>query len=104
MKEIKDKLLTLRESLIERLDKIKNHKKMAFNEIKSEDDLAQLEQNEEIIDSLNEKERIMLKQIDNALERIDNDTFGICLKCDDPIEEKRIKAIPYAPFCKDCSE
>jgi DnaK suppressor protein len=34
-----------------------------------------------------------------ALERIENGTFGICLVDNDPIEEKRLKAIPWTPYC-----
>lgn len=51
-----------------------------------------------------EREDIELKDIDNALERIDNKIFGICEECSKPINENRLKVIPYARFCIKCQE
>lgn len=45
-----------------------------------------------------------LKEIDSALERIEDGTFGTCLRCDEPIGEKRLRAIPWAPRCIRCQE
>lgn len=104
MKEMKDKLLELQESLLERLEKIKEHKVRIADEARSEDDIAQMEQNEGLIDSLNEREQIMLKQINSALGRIEDGTYGLCLKCEECIAYNRLKALPYALYCKDCME
>ncbi|HPO82379.1 MAG TPA: TraR/DksA C4-type zinc finger protein [bacterium] len=46
--------------------------------------------------------RDMLKQIDAALKRIEDGTYGICEVCKKPIGEKRLKAIPYATMCVHC--
>jgi RNA polymerase-binding transcription factor DksA len=47
---------------------------------------------------------IEAKEIDEALERITNKTFGICEECSKPIAENRLKVIPYARFCVKCQE
>ena len=44
-------------------------------------------------------ERAMLKQVQDALKRIEDGTFGNCLVDGGPIEEKRLKAIPWTPYC-----
>jgi DnaK suppressor protein len=45
-----------------------------------------------------------LRQIRNALQRIANDTYGICLNCDENISPKRLTAVPWAAFCIGCQE
>jgi RNA polymerase-binding protein DksA len=44
-------------------------------------------------------ERTLLKEIDEALERIDNGTYGICLATHRPITVARLRAKPWAKYC-----
>ena len=44
----------------------------------------------------------VLKEIDDALLRIDGGTFGVCEGCSCHIPKARLKAIPYARFCVNC--
>ena len=41
----------------------------------------------------------LLTEVQQALERIDNGTYGICVDCGQPIPEKRLEAIPWAARC-----
>ena len=54
--------------------------------------------------SLESKNRALLtlKQIEAALNRVKDDCYGICLKCEEEIPEKRLKARPESPFCSGC--
>lgn len=45
-----------------------------------------------------------LKEIDEALIKIKNKTYGICEMCDEMISIGRLKAKPFAKFCTDCRE
>jgi DnaK suppressor protein len=49
--------------------------------------------------SLAENLKDLMDQIDHALGRIDEGTFGICERCGKPIEKARMKALPYARLC-----
>jgi DnaK suppressor protein len=40
-----------------------------------------------------------LNQIRDALKRIENGTFGKCVVDGGPIEEKRLRAVPWTPYC-----
>ena len=40
-----------------------------------------------------------LNQVREALRRIDNGTFGLCVVDNEPIEPKRLEAIPWTPYC-----
>lgn len=44
-----------------------------------------------------------LGKLKGALQRIDDDEFGECLKCGDQIPIKRLFAVPYALTCVDCA-
>lgn len=46
--------------------------------------------------------RGMLNQINEALERMENGTFGICQRCGKPINPERLEAFPYVAYCIDC--
>lgn len=52
--------------------------------------------------ALREDQRQELTEVDAALERIDDGTFGRCVVCGEPIPEERLQAIPYAPRCLRC--
>lgn len=43
--------------------------------------------------------RRIIVQIDDAFERMEAGTYGICERCGDPIEKARLEAIPYSTLC-----
>lgn len=55
------------------------------------------------IRSLDNTSRV-LKSIQAAFDRIEDDIYGVCLRCDKPISEKRLKVIPWASYCVTCQE
>lgn len=58
--------------------------------------------NREIDSTLEENSEHVLNGINDALERIDNGTFGTCARCGKQIAEERLEALPYATRCIDC--
>ena len=44
-----------------------------------------------------------LKQIDEALRRLDDGTYGVCSACGSRISEARLEALPYASECIRCA-
>ena len=52
---------------------------------------------------LMDSERKILLEIDDALRRIDNGTYGICEGRGEPIPKERLKAIPWARYCVACA-
>ena len=47
-------------------------------------------------------EQEILYQIDDALKRLDDGSFGTCQQCNQPILMSRLKAVPYASLCISC--
>lgn len=58
----------------------------------------------EFLFSLSDSERTLVLQIDQALARIDEGTYGTCTHCGNPLMEKRLDAVPWTPYCVDCME
>lgn len=52
--------------------------------------------------SLRDKEK--LRNIENALKKIDDETFGLCEECGELIAEKRLEINPSFSMCISCSE
>jgi len=50
-----------------------------------------------------ERRQQMLRKIDAALIRIDNDEYGYCKECDEPINLKRLEFDPTVVLCIDCA-
>ena len=46
----------------------------------------------------------LLREIEEALDRIDEGVYGECMDCDEPISTKRLEAIPWARYCIACHE
>ena len=46
--------------------------------------------------------RDLLAQVDGALHRLENGTFGNCQRCGKPINEERLEAFPHVALCIDC--
>ena len=46
-----------------------------------------------------DRDSTVLKQVRDALARIDAGTFGLCTVDAGPIDEKRLEAVPWTPYC-----
>jgi DnaK suppressor protein len=50
-----------------------------------------------------QRREAMLRNIETALNRIDDGTYGLCRDCDEPINPKRLEFDPTALRCIDCA-
>jgi DnaK suppressor protein len=69
-----------------------------------EGDLSQQHHEEWIFLNRNTIDMKLLREVTDALHRIDHDQYGICLECDEPISVKRLEAVPWARYCVMCQE
>jgi DnaK suppressor protein len=69
-----------------------------------EGDLSQQHHEEWIFLNRNTIDMKLLREISDALHRIEHDTYGICPECEEPISTKRLDAVPWARFCVTCQE
>ena len=52
--------------------------------------------------SIINRESSFLNYLDLALQRIDDTSFGVCVKCEELISKERLEEVPHATKCFDC--
>ena len=98
-------LLEKKSSLSKDLAKTRNAEEETIEESTQDiADKAVSSYTREFLYSLSDVDRTTLVRIDEALLRIDEGTYGLCLSCGQPVTEKRLSAVPWARHCVDCQE
>jgi DnaK suppressor protein len=70
--------------------------------VKDSVDLSLLDVSKEIAFRLSERESQIVADIDQALLRIREGSYGICARCGQPINDRRLEAVPTARFDAQC--
>lgn len=67
-------------------------------------DEADISYNKEFWYSLSDSDRSQLKMIEEAIQRLAEGNYGLCVNCGKNIEEKRLSALPWARHCLKCQD
>ena len=98
-------LLDKKNSLSNDLAKTRNAEEETIEEATQDiADKAVSSYTREFLYSLSDTDRNTLVRIDDALARVNEGTYGTCVNCAQPMAEKRLTAVPWAPHCVDCQE
>ena len=112
LKEYKERLLGLRARLRGDVSQmadsaLKKHRSEGNGDLSSMPihmaDLGSDNFEQEFTLSLMETEEGTLGDIEAALERVEDGTYGVCEECGVKIPKKRLNAIPYASMCVKCA-
>jgi len=106
-----DKLRTAREWLLARGAELRDRSRRVQEDLgrkreplpKDAPDAAIVMENDEILAAIEKAARSEIDHIECALERLDEGVFGLCETCGAEIEDKRLKAVPYATQCRGCA-
>ncbi len=113
LKRYKEVLLKRKEEIVEQIehisrDTLKRSQKDASGDISGYAyhmaDLATDSFDREFSLGLASNERQILYEIDDALRRVEDGSYGKCSACDKPIPKTRLKAIPYSRLCLKCQK
>ena len=74
----------------------------ASDDAKESADLAMRDVTKEIALKLGDRESQMVADIDQALLRIEEGSYGLCERCGRPIDERRLEAMPAARYDAEC--
>jgi RNA polymerase-binding transcription factor len=99
------KLLARREELIKSIARTEEEGRMADDDPTV--DLADKAANsytKEFLFGQTNTERTTLQLVDQALERIKKNTYGVCESCESELQQKRLDAVPWARHCTACQE
>src|SRR4051794_5197418 len=105
----KEKLEVYRRQLFARREALAEDLRLATAELINDEsvytdsvDQAAAETDKNFTLQMKNRERNVLWQIDEAIKRIDDGSFGECERCSEPIAEGRIEAFPFTTLCIDC--
>lgn len=95
------KLLAARAEVLNRVQKTETYGREVDTKSEAMDllDQAAVAYSKEFLFTLSHADRKLLQLIDEALARIESGTYGICLHTGEPIEPKRLEAVPWARLC-----
>ncbi len=100
---LKERLLEMRNELLGEVKKNEElSNEMGSDGVQDIGDVSANTYNRQIILSLNDSQRGMLTDIDEALDRITSGEYGTCIECGEQISRKRLEVRPSAKYCIDC--
>ena len=103
LKAAREKLLEMRRQVLKEISEdLKQGREGSKEEGMDTYDLASEERDREISFILTDRERDKLNAIQEALERMDEGTYGICEGCESEIAEGRLEALPFTRLCVNC--
>jgi len=103
LKNAREKLLEMRRQVLREIDNdLKEGREGAKDDGKDTYDLASEERDREISFILSDREREKLQGIQEALERIEDGSYGICESCESEIASARLEALPFTRLCVSC--
>ncbi len=70
--------------------------------VKDAVDMSLEDVNREVAFRLGERESQLVADIDQALLRMDEGSYGVCGRCGEEISERRLEAMPTARYCAPC--
>lgn len=99
--ETRDRLLTRRGEILDNLAAIED----LLDDTPDQDwaDRATERQGDEVLQALGLSDQAELRRIDAALARIEDGSYGICVKCGEDIAPARLQALPDTPLCARCA-
>ncbi len=100
--EIKDRLIAERENLLNKLKE--NDLSIDDSETPDPVDLAVRNYSKNVMLAVSENDSRQIILINEALERIEDEEYGLCQNCEKEINPKRLDAIPWARYCLNCQE
>jgi len=104
--KMKDLLQAQKREIIETLVSTNADFRAIVEEMDPKDfaDVASDDIDRKMIEALGSQDIKRLRAIDAALSRINQDRYGLCMKCGKKIPNERLNAIPYAILCIDCQK
>lgn len=98
----KEKLLRMRKEVLQEVSRSFSASQEFQEGVPDIGDMSANTYHRDILLNLNEAQRQKVRDIDAALERIDRGMYGVCLRCEEEIEPRRMEVRPFSRYCIDC--
>ncbi len=98
----REKLLRKQLSLMDMVQRTEGYGREKDQNIQDIADMAVESYTKEFNFGKSSGDRHMLQLIREALSRIADKSYGVCSNCEEPIEPKRLEAVPWTRLCREC--
>ena len=102
LETMRENLVVMRDALVEEQTRTLRNNKEEESEQGDLYDQASSERDRELELILNEMDREKLLDIEDAIERIEEGSYGICEECDGDIAHRRLEVMPFTTVCVQC--
>lgn len=103
IEEYRKKLMDMREELLAELKNSQEaSREYADGEVPDIGDVSSATYNRDVLFSLGETQRQMLRDIDEALDLLEQGEYATCQSCGEDIAPKRMEVRPFSRYCIDC--
>jgi len=103
VQEAKERLLQMREEVLEESERAyAASQSLGKDGVPDIGDMSSNSYNQEVLMNLSETQRARVRDIDAALERMDQGVYGLCARCEEEIPMRRMEVRPFSRYCVDC--
>ena len=96
------RLIEKRHSLSDMVQRNEGYGRQKDSDTQDIADMAVESYTREFIFGKSSGDRAVLQLIQEALDRIEDEAYGICIHCENPIQPKRLEAVPWTRHCIHC--
>lgn len=100
----KEKLLQKRLSLTDMVQRTESYGREKDQNTQDMGDMAVESYTKDFLFGKSAGDRQILRRIQEALDRIDDSSYGICVHCENEIQPKRLEAVPWTGLCIQCQD
>ena len=105
IEQYKKRLVERREQLAATVSRTEQDGREADEEIVQDvADKASNSYTKEFLFKLSNDDRFIMTLVDEALQRMDDNEYGVCVACGGEMQQKRLDAVPWARHCIGCQE
>jgi len=104
LEKFRKRLLEMREQVVNRNKNRRDALVIAAEDLADETDHAAAVVQQGVALNVQERERFVLSEIDNALSKFEDGSYGLCEDTEEPIDEGRLEAEPYTRYSVEAAE
>ncbi|OHB30403.1 MAG: hypothetical protein A2X84_08080 [Desulfuromonadaceae bacterium GWC2_58_13] len=102
-KQAKENLLKMRREVMQEVQKASAaSREMGQDGVPDIGDMSANTYSRDVLLNLSEAQRQKIRDIDAALDRLAQGVYGVCIRCEEEIDQRRMEVRPFSRYCIEC--
>lgn len=103
LEQAKERLLKMRREVMKEVQNASaTSREMGQDGVPDIGDMSANTYSRDVLLNLSETQRQKIRDIDAALDRLTQGEYGICVRCEEEIDERRMEVRPFSRYCIEC--